>query len=176
MLIFWASQKFLWRQRNGIISESYNLGLATTRHSEELWHLEQFKWRHLYRHTVFVCLYLCLEETVPDPFFYVLLIGCRTQRMLHPSFYPLSHIPRPNIWFGSGHMTQAMAPYSSTLAWKIPWTEEPGRLQSMGSQRVGHDWATWLHFTSHDPSRVSFFLDSYRDPGEVLPLRNAVDC
>ena len=32
-----------------------------------------------------------------------------------------------------------MAPYSSTLAWKIPWTEEPGRLQSMGSLRVGHD-------------------------------------
>ena len=32
-----------------------------------------------------------------------------------------------------------MAPHSSTLAWKIPWTEEPGRLQSMGSQRVGHD-------------------------------------
>ena len=31
------------------------------------------------------------------------------------------------------------APHSSTLAWKIPWTEEPGRLQSMGSQRVGHD-------------------------------------
>ena len=37
-----------------------------------------------------------------------------------------------------------MAPHSSTLAWKIPWTEEPGRLQSMGSQRVGHDWATPL--------------------------------
>ena len=34
---------------------------------------------------------------------------------------------------------KAMAPYSSTLAWKIPWTEEPDRLQSMGSQRVGHD-------------------------------------
>ena len=34
---------------------------------------------------------------------------------------------------------KAMAPYSSTLAWKIPWTEEPGRLQSMGSLRVGHD-------------------------------------
>ena len=32
-----------------------------------------------------------------------------------------------------------MATHSSTLAWKIPWTEEPGRLQSMGSQRVGHD-------------------------------------
>ena len=34
---------------------------------------------------------------------------------------------------------KAMALHSSTLAWKIPWTEEPGRLQSMGSQRVGHD-------------------------------------
>ena len=37
-----------------------------------------------------------------------------------------------------------MAPHSSTLAWKLPWTEEPGRLQSMGSLRVGHDWATSL--------------------------------
>ena len=34
---------------------------------------------------------------------------------------------------------RAMAPHSSTLAWKIPWMEEPGRLQSMGSLRVGHD-------------------------------------
>ena len=34
---------------------------------------------------------------------------------------------------------KAMAPHSSTLAWKIPWTEEHGRLQSMGSLRVGHD-------------------------------------
>ena len=34
---------------------------------------------------------------------------------------------------------KAMAPHSSTLAWKIPWTEEPGWLQSMGSLRVGHD-------------------------------------
>ena len=37
-----------------------------------------------------------------------------------------------------------MAPYSSTLAWKIPWTEEPGGLQSMGSLEVRHDWATSL--------------------------------
>ena len=39
---------------------------------------------------------------------------------------------------------KAVAPHSSTLAWRIPWTEEPGRLQSMGSLRVGHDWATSL--------------------------------
>ena len=37
-----------------------------------------------------------------------------------------------------------MATHSSTLAWQIPWTEEPGRLQSMGSLGVGHDWATLL--------------------------------
>ena len=41
-----------------------------------------------------------------------------------------------------GHMLEkAMAPHSSTLAWKIPWTEEPGRLQSMGLRRVVHDRA-----------------------------------
>ena len=39
-----------------------------------------------------------------------------------------------------------MAPQSSTLAGKIPWTEGPGGLQSMGSLRVGHDWATSLSF------------------------------
>ena len=45
---------------------------------------------------------------------------------------------------------KAMAPHSSTLAWKIPWTEEPGRLQSMGSLGVRHDWATSLSlFTFH---------------------------
>ena len=41
-------------------------------------------------------------------------------------------------------LEKAMATHSSTFAWKIPWTEEPGGLQSMGSQRVGHDWATSL--------------------------------
>ena len=43
-------------------------------------------------------------------------------------------------------LEKAMAPHSSTLAWKIPWTEEPRRLQSMGSLRVGHDWVTSLSF------------------------------
>ena len=47
-----------------------------------------------------------------------------------------------------------MAIHSSTLAWKIPWMEEPGRLQSMGSQRVGHDGVTSL-------SLFLFFLSRY---------------
>ena len=41
-------------------------------------------------------------------------------------------------------LEKEMAIYSSTIAWKIPWTEEPGRLQYMGSQRVRHDGATSL--------------------------------
>ena len=46
-------------------------------------------------------------------------------------------------------------PHSSILAWRIPWTEQPGRLQSTGSKKVGHNWATsllinhWLHLLSH---------------------------
>ena len=41
-------------------------------------------------------------------------------------------------------LKKEMATHSSILAWRIPWTEEPGVLQSMGSQRVGQDWATSL--------------------------------
>ena len=52
-------------------------------------------------------------------------------------------------------LEKEMAPHSTTLAWKIPWMEEPGRLQSVESQRVGHDWATSLSLYTHK-SRMSF--------------------
>ena len=44
---------------------------------------------------------------------------------------------------------KAMATHSSTLAWKLPWTEEPGRLQSMGLQRVRHDWSDFIFTFMH---------------------------
>ena len=52
-------------------------------------------------------------------------------------------------------LEEGMATHSSILAWRIPWTEEPGGLQSMGSQRVGRDWVTehathWLLWSSVD--------------------------
>ena len=50
--------------------------------------------------------------------------------------------PRPRDWVlrvNKAQKEKAMAPHSSTLAWKIPWTEEPGGLQSIGSLRVRHD-------------------------------------
>ena len=48
------------------------------------------------------------------------------------------------LWFlgQEGPLEKEVTTHSSILAWNIPWTEEPGRLQSMGSQRVRHDWAT----------------------------------
>ena len=67
-------------------------------------------------------------------------------------FYTIKHInlrSRNRASLGS-ETEKAMATHSSTLAWKIPWTEEPGRLQSMGSLRVRQDWATSLSlFTFH---------------------------
>ena len=53
---------------------------------------------------------------------------------------PLGNLPDPGAEPGFLNVLEKeMATHSSTFAWKIPWTEEPGRLQSMGSQRVGHD-------------------------------------
>ena len=48
----------------------------------------------------------------------------------------------PIVWGSYSYSKKAMAPHSSALAWKIPWTEEPGGLQSMGSLPVRHNWAT----------------------------------
>ena len=71
---------------------------------------------------------------------------------------------------------KAVAPHSSTLACKIPWTEEPGRLQSVGSLRVGHNWVTslllfpFLHWKRKwQPTPV--FL-----PGESQGQRSLVGC
>ena len=54
-------------------------------------------------------------------------------------------------------LEKEMATHSSILAWRIPWMEEPGGLQSMGLQRVGHDWATSLHFKASLPPPCGCF-------------------
>ena len=60
-----------------------------------------------------------------------------------PTSSPLPPLNVFKMWYDFP-LEKEMAPHSSTLAWKIPWTEEPGGLQSTGSLRVGHDWATSL--------------------------------
>ena len=71
---------------------------------------------------------------------------------------------------------KAMAPHFSTLAWKIPWTEEPGRLQSMGSQRVGHDWATSLSLFTFMHWRRKWQPTPVLLPGKSHGWRSLVSC
>ena len=73
-------------------------------------------------------------------------------------------------------MEKAMAPHSSTLAWKIPWAEEPGRLQSVGSLRVGHDWATSLSLFTFMHWRRKWQPTPVFLPGESQGQGNLVGC
>ena len=69
-----------------------------------------------------------------------------------------------------------MATQSSTLAWKIPWAEEPGRLQSMGSLRVGHDWATSLSLFTFMRWRRKWQAIPVFLPGESQGQGSLVGC
>ena len=69
-----------------------------------------------------------------------------------------------------------MAPHSSTLAWTIPWTEEPGRLQSLGSRRVGHDRATSLSLFTFMHWRRKWQPTPVFLPGESQGQRSLVGC
>ena len=64
-------------------------------------------------------------------------------------------------------LEKEMATHSSILAWKIPWIEEPGRLQSMGAQRVGHNWVT---------NTLRFSVQFSSVTQSCLPLGHPMDC
>ena len=92
-----------------------------------------------------------------------------------------SHIHR--LWmdmFFRGHyptqLEKAMAPHSRTPAWKIPWTEEPGRLQSMGSLRVRHDWTTSLSLFTFMHWRRTWQPTPLFLPGESQGRGSLVGC
>ena len=71
---------------------------------------------------------------------------------------------------------KAMATHSSTLAWHIPWMEEPGRLQSMWSLRVGHDWATSLSLFTFMRWRRKWQPTPVFLPGESQGRRSLMGC
>ena len=73
-------------------------------------------------------------------------------------------------------LEKAMAPHSSTLAWRTPWTEEPGRLQSMGSLRVGHDWDTSLSLFTFMHWRRKWQPTPVFLPGESQGQRSLLGC
>ena len=73
-------------------------------------------------------------------------------------------------------MEKTMAPHFSTLAWRIPWTEEPGRLQSIGSLRVRHDWATSLSLFTFMHWRRKWQPTPVFLPGESQGSGSLVSC
>ena len=95
--------------------------------------------------------------------FVLILIFCKT--------LPFQIVNCAVIW-----MEKAVATHSSTLAWKIPWMEEPGGLQSMGSWRVGHDWATSLSLFTFTHWRRKWQPTPVFLPGESQGRRSLVGC
>ena len=89
------------------------------------------------------------------------LVGCS----------PWGREERLHFTFHFHALEEEMATHSSTLAWKIPWTEEPGRLQSMGSWRVRHDWTnslllfTFMHWRRKWQPLQCSSLENPRDEG-----------
>ena len=72
---------------------------------------------------------------------------------------------------GEDPLKKGMATHSSILAWRIPWTEEPGGLQAIGLQRVGHNWATNITFTIvYKIQLFCCFVLSLMDPAPWLTL------
>ena len=76
------------------------------------------------------------------------MFGRKKNSLLWQNFFSfkiyLASVIASNLTYLKRTAEKAMAPHFSTLAWQIPWMEEPGRLQSMGSLGVGHDWETSL--------------------------------
>ena len=80
------------------------------------------------------------------------------------------------VWCSPTYLEKAMAPHSSTLAWKIPWTEEPSRLQSMGLLRVRHDWPTSISLFTFIHWRRKWQPTPVFLPGEPQGQGSLVGC
>ena len=68
------------------------------------------------------------------------------------------------------NLEKEMSTHSSILAWRIPWTEEPGELQSMELQRVGHDWVTEHTIAKCLPKAMPVQIIVYQTPCEALTV------
>ena len=107
----------------------------------------------------------------PDPHLLCLLHWQVGSLPVVPPGKPLFEYSCCTVW------EKAMATHSSTLAWKIPWTEEPGRLQSMGLWRVRHDWATslslftFVHWRRKWQPTPGFLPGESQGPGSLVGCR-----
>ena len=132
------------------------------------------------------CKYLLKAKYVPASLisFYIIFLYSLLEEngwILFLFLSPLSFILRIGLFIRSCairiQLTKlAMVPHSSTLAWKIPWTEEPGRLQSMGFLGVGHDWATSLSLFTFMHWRRKWQPTPVFLPGESQGWGSPVGC
>ena len=90
--------------------------------------------------------------------------------------YPESQHQASELWGPTPALLPGKSHGRSTLAWKIPWTEEPGGLQSMGSLRVGHDWATSLSLFTFMHWRRKWQPTPVFLPGESQGWRSLMGC
>ena len=86
-----------------------------------------------------------------------------TEPLLYPWVYS-GPIQSTNVYWDPIVSEKEMATHSSIPAWRIPWTEEPGGLQSMRSPRVGHDWVTNFHFFN---TQKGSLWGSPKQPGRI---------
>ena len=110
-------------------------------------------------------------------YYYFLDIQCSSVCKLLPSQYPNiwfpTFVPRGKLRFLLPHGNSDLV---APLAWKTPWMEEPGRLQSMGSLRVGHDWATSLSLFTFMHWRRKWQPTPVFLPGESQGRESLVGC
>jgi len=111
--------------------------------------------------------WLQLQLGLPwPPWLIHFLLRCNSHKINNYKFYS------PLTWYSE----KAMAPHSSTLAWKIPWMEEPGRLQSKGLLGVGHDWETSLSLFTFMHWRRKWQPTPVFLPGESQGRGSLVGC
>ena len=107
-------------------------------------------------------------------FFWLVAVAVNRQKRKSFKFYLHSSLRLKKFYVFLPE--KAMAPHSSTLAWKIPWMEEPGGLQSMRSLRVGHDWATSLSLFTFMHWRRKWQPTPVFLPGESQGRKSLVGC
>ena len=134
------------------------------------------RWNHCsnicFPHTLLLLLLLFPKSNHCSNFYY--------HRLVFPSFKLYIHQKHIDMkkysFYWLLFSVKFIHEYSSTLAWKIPWTEEPGRLQSMGSLRVRHDWMTSLSLFTFMHWRRKWQPTPVFLPGESQGRRSLVGC
>ena len=106
--------------------------------------------------------------------------ACWPRKLQSSAYFPGKETHPPTSWWNNAKVAmqreKAMAPHSSTVAQKIPWMEEPGRLQSMGSLRVRHNWATSISLSTFMHWRRKWQPTPVFLPGESQGWGSLVGC